>query len=89
MHEYGLPSRVCSDHGGENVQVAQFMLEHPQRGVYRGSVVTGRSVHYSLDASCFIYQLFYSLEDAGLLDVNNLKDVKALHVAFMPLIPQQ
>ena len=39
--------------------------------------------------SCFIYQLFYSLEDAGLLNINNSKDLKALHVAFLPLIQWQ
>ncbi len=37
----------------------------------------------------FFYQLFYSLEDAGLLDINKSKDLKALHVAFMPLIQRQ
>lgn len=31
------------DKGGENVQVAQFMLEHEERG--SGSVIVGRSVH--------------------------------------------
>ena len=100
MHEYGLPSRVCFDHGGENIQVAQFMLEHPQHGMSRGSVITGRSVHNQrierlwrdLFSGCvvfFFYQLFYSLEDAGLLNINNSKDFKALHVAFLPLIQWQ
>jgi hypothetical protein len=39
---FGVPSRTRSDHGTENVRVAQFMLE--QRGLGRGSMLTGTSM---------------------------------------------
>ncbi len=45
ISEFGLPSRVRMDKGGENVHVAQYMLEHPKRVIGRDSVIVGRSVH--------------------------------------------
>ena len=45
VQEFGLPSRVRCDRGGENVDVSMFMLSHPLRGPDRGSVLVGRSVH--------------------------------------------
>ena len=41
--EFGLPSRVRSDHGRENILVAQHMIEH--RGLERRSFITGASTH--------------------------------------------
>lgn len=32
VQQFGVPTCVRSDKGGENVDVARVMLEHPQRG---------------------------------------------------------
>ena len=32
VHQFGLPRWVLGDRGGENVGVAVFMFQHPQRG---------------------------------------------------------
>ena len=41
--KYGVPSHVRGDRGGENVEVADFMIA--QRGTGRSSFICGRSVH--------------------------------------------
>lgn len=45
VDQFGLPSRVRMDKGGENIGVATFMVEHPERGPNRGSAIVGRSTH--------------------------------------------
>lgn len=99
VQQYGLPSRVRCDRGGENVGVSEFMLNHPERGPGRRSCITGRSVHNQrierlwrdvyLGCISLFYELFYQLEDEGLLDSSSNTDLFALHYVFIPRISHQ
>ena len=83
------------DRGGENV-VVRFMLHHVERGPGRGSAITGRSTHnqrierlwWDLYSGCisFFHSLFHYLKDLQLVNVDEPKDIYALHFVFIPII---
>ena len=68
--------RVCptTDKGGKNIEVVCYMLNHT--GGCGGICVK--------DASVF-FQFFYCFEDLHLLDVDDDRDLYALHFAFIPI----
>ena len=97
---YGIPSRVRSDHGLENVGAARKMLEC--RGVpwsaveCRGSMITGSSVHNQRAERLHRDMIsgvlksytdeFYMMEASGLLDPLKKIHLLSLHLVLLQQI---
>ena len=94
VHQYGWPSRVRSDQGGENIDVARVIIS--RRGTGRRSHIAGASVHNqriertwrdTFSNVCHLfYGLFYELENLGFLDPLDERDLFCLHYVFVPRI---
>ncbi|CAB4030763.1 PREDICTED: uncharacterized protein LOC107332848, partial [Paramuricea clavata] len=94
IEKHSWPSRIRTDHGGENVLVWQQMIA--MRGENRGLVLVGSSTRNQRIERlwcdvfrCFenvFYYTFQSMETSGLLDITNPLHMFILHYVYLPRI---
>ena len=94
VEAYHMPLRVRMDHGTENIAVARYILNH--HGTTGNHVITGPSVHnqrierlwrdLNENVTCYHRNLFYYLENNGLLDPLSEINLYALHYVYGPRI---
>ena len=93
MSDYGLPLRIRSDYGVENVRVWDYMIQRRQNtnAIILGSFVHNQRIErFNRDVNYQVVNHFFNqfmhLEDINMLDPMNENDLFCLHLTYLPEI---